>query len=181
MIANYSGLSVVSFDYLRRPSKGDKQFVIHMPSTFHETMAGKFNKMIDRWLGSIETGALCTDDSTKRETMKIASKMDPTLAKRVQCSNPPGDRLEPDLSMTYEECTAADLVVEVAWSQSDLKLPDRATRYIKGKQGKIRTVVGLNMNDIYGGGRKATVSVWKAKLVGNQWTRATAVNNRVHI
>ncbi|KAI0110181.1 hypothetical protein F4814DRAFT_451156 [Daldinia grandis] len=164
--------------YLRR---GDKQFVIHMPSTFHESMAGNFNSIIDRWLGSVESGALCTVDGTRAETVKVASRLKPTLAVRVKCKEPRDDRLEPDLSFTYRECTVADLVVEVAWSQSHLKLPDRARRYIEGNNGEIRTVIGLNMNDIYKGGRRATVSVWKAKLVGDKWTRTTAVNNKEFI
>ncbi|KAH8165573.1 hypothetical protein CIB48_g2632 [Xylaria polymorpha] len=84
------------FDYTRRPCKGDKQFVIHMPSAFHEAMAGTFNSMVDRWLGNIADGII---KSFKEETVKIARK-----------------------------------------------------------RGEIRTVVGLNLNDIYRGGHRATFS-----------------------
>ena len=156
-----------SFDYTRRPCKGDKQFVIHMPSAFHESTAGMFNDEITGWLQEIKQGTLCTIESTKENTMRVASKIDSTLATRVKYSEPRDDQLEPDLSLTYDECAVADLVVEVSWSQSALKLPDRARRYIKGKKGRIRTVVGLNMNDIYQGGRKATFSIWKAQLDGS--------------
>ncbi|KAI0108716.1 hypothetical protein GGR51DRAFT_514736 [Nemania sp. FL0031] len=166
------------FDYIRRPSKGDKQFVIHMPSTFHEAMAGQLSDIIVKWLGNIESGTLCNSESLKEETMRIAGGIRSTLATRVKCDEPRDDQLEPDLSFTNEDCTAADLVVEVAWSQSNLKLPHRATRYIEGKQGEIRTVIGLNMNDIYRGGCRATFSVWKAQHDGEKWTRITQVDNK---
>ncbi|KAI0803395.1 hypothetical protein GGR55DRAFT_399288 [Xylaria sp. FL0064] len=165
------------FDYTRRPFKGDKQFVIHMPSAFHETMAGKLNDMIIKWLYDIEKGLLCTVGTSKESTMKHATRIGSTLARRVDLDEPRDNRLEPDLSFTHDYSDVADLVVEVSWSQSQLRLPDRVTRYIKGTKGEIRTVIGLSMNDIYRGGRRATFSVWKAQEDGGQWNRTTLVDN----
>jgi hypothetical protein len=152
-----------------------------MPSAFHEGMAGKLSDEIVQWLFLIRMGTLCLVDSTKEETKRIATKISSSLAKRVECSEPRDDRLEPDLSFTYQNCPTADLVVEVAWSQSNLKLPYRATRYIEGTNGEIRTVVGLNMNNIYHGGHRATFSVWKAQLVGDKWSRTPVIENEVRI
>ncbi|KAI1420241.1 hypothetical protein F5Y12DRAFT_788405 [Xylaria sp. FL1777] len=166
------------FDYIRRPCKGDKQFVIHMPSTFHGAMTGKLSDVIVRWLGDIANGTLCNADGPKEETMRIAKGISSTLAARVKCNEPRDDQLEPDLSYTNEDCIDADLVIEIAWSQSNLKLSSRATRYIEGKQGAIRTVIGLNMSDIYYGGCGATFSVWKAQLDGGGWKRTTEVENK---
>lgn len=170
------------FDYTRRPFKGDKQFVIHMPSSFHEGMAGQFNDRIVKWLGNIENGTLCTTaGSRKGETMKIASHISSTLAKRVKYTEPRNDQLEPDLSFKHRFAPVAGLLVEVAWSQSNLQLPDRARRYIEGKKGLIRTVVGLNMNNIYRGGCRATFSVWEAEQIGNKWKLATSEANKEFI
>ncbi|KAH0832575.1 hypothetical protein FOPE_01155 [Fonsecaea pedrosoi] len=169
------------FDYTRRPCKGSKQFVIHVPSVFHEGMLGAIHDEIVRWLGNIQSGTLCTVQSTKEATMDIAKKIGSTLATTVECNGPLGERLEPDLSYTLEGCWNADLVVEVAWSQRKLKLPERATRFIKGMEGAIRTVVALDLNDIYRGGRLATFSVWKAQLDGDKWTRATVVDNQMFL
>ncbi|GAP83887.2 hypothetical protein SAMD00023353_0503060 [Rosellinia necatrix] len=165
------------FDYTRRPCQGDKQFVIHLPSAFHEGMAGRVSDRIVRWLGDINNGKLCRVESCKEETMRIAGAINSTLATRVKYSEPRDDQLEPDLSFMHEDSLVAGLVVEVAWSQSNLKLPDRAKRYIEGTSGEIRTVVGLNMNDIYLGRRHATLSVWKAEKDQNKW-RATSVENK---
>lgn len=137
-------------------------------------MAGRFSDTIVKWLGSVQTGTLCTVDSTREETKNVADKISSSLAKRVKCREPRDDHLEPDLSYTFEDCSVADLLVEVAWSQSKLKLSDRAKRYIEGSDGNIRTVVGLNMNDIYRGGRNATFSIWRAQLVGERWNCGTA-------
>ncbi|OAL24439.1 hypothetical protein AYO20_10665 [Fonsecaea nubica] len=169
------------FDYIRRPCKGSKQFVIHMPSSFHETMLIRLHDEIVQWLNSIRSGTLCTVESTKEATMDAAKKIGSTLATTVECNAPHGDRLEPDLSYTSEGCSIADLVVEVAWSQRKLKLPERATRFITETEGAIRTVVALDLNDIYRGSRLATFSVWKAQLDGDKWTRATVVDNQMFL
>ncbi|KAJ9137665.1 hypothetical protein NKR23_g8958 [Pleurostoma richardsiae] len=174
-------LEDLHFDYMRRPLRGDKHFVIHVPSTFHQSMAGMFSDQIVKWLGSIEIGAVCTVDSTQEETKNVAKKIHSSLAARVRCNEPHGDHLDPDLSYTFRGCTVADLLVEVAWSQSNLRLSDRARRYIEGKNGRIRTVIGLNMGDIYRGASRATFSIWKARPVGDKWRSVPAVKDQVFI
>ncbi|KAI0532298.1 hypothetical protein GGR58DRAFT_490747 [Xylaria digitata] len=172
------------FDYTSRPYRGDKQFVIHMPSNFHESIAGELNTTIVTWLVDIRRGTLFGVDSSeesKRETKRIARNIHSTLATRVEYEEPHVDRLEPDLSFTSEGCTIANLVVEVAWSQKNLKLADRARRYIKGTEGAIQTVVGLNMNDIYHRRSRATFSVWKAYKNGSQWEVHTLIDNKEFI
>ncbi|KAI0474680.1 hypothetical protein F4859DRAFT_514529 [Xylaria cf. heliscus] len=169
------------FDFIRHPCKGDKQFVIHMPSEFGKAMVGEFNTMIIIWLGKIADGTLCKVESTKIETMRIANGIKSTLAQTVKCSEPRDDQLEPDLSFTCKGCRTADLVVEVAWSQSNLNLSDRATRFIHGTKGAIRTVIGLNMNDIYRSGCRAMFSVWEAEQDGGQWRRTTSIDNEEFI
>ncbi|KAI0414010.1 hypothetical protein F5X98DRAFT_390226 [Xylaria grammica] len=168
------------FEYTRRPYKGHKQFVIRTPSNFHESMAGELQTVIDRWLGEIIKGTLFGLDSSEKskeeikmsrtETERIAREIHPTLATRVEYGNPQPDRLEPDLSFTYEGCEIADLVVEVAWSQKALNLADRARRFIEGTKGAIQTVIGLNMNDICLGACRATFSIWKGHQDGDHWS-----------
>ncbi|GAW20783.1 hypothetical protein ANO14919_102940 [Xylariales sp. No.14919] len=168
------------FEYTRRPYKGHKHFVIRTPSNFHESMAGELQTVIDRWLGEIIKGTLFGLDSSEKpkeeikmsrtETERIAREIHPTLATRVEYGNPQPDRLEPDLSFTYEGCEIADLVVEVAWSQKALNLADRARRFIEGTKGAIQTVIGLNMNDICLGACRATFSVWKGHQDGDHWS-----------
>ncbi|ROW16788.1 hypothetical protein VPNG_01498 [Cytospora leucostoma] len=64
-----------------------------------------------------------------------------------------------------------ELVIEVAWSQRPLKLAERAEHYIKWSHGKIQTVVGLNLYNVWSDQRKrkprdqsAKFSVWRAEI-----------------
>lgn len=136
--------------------------------------------MVAEWLMNVKNGSFCTAGPTKKNTMDTAKLIAFNLATTVECNEPRDDRLEPDLSFRHKRCLVADLVVEVAWSQSKLKLPDRARRFIEGNDGRIRTVVGLDLNDMYRGGRKATFSVWKAQLENGKWKRNAGVHHEVY-
>lgn len=149
--------------------------------------------MIVQWYGDVKRGNHCTLSSTAEATKGVASRIGSSLATRVKVNR--ADHLEPDLSFTYDESLNASLVIEVAWSQSNLELPKRADDYIKGRKevnkgeqdfpkweaGQIRTVVGLNFNDIYNGGRRAWFSVWNARFDrdNSEWTRVTTVDHQV--
>jgi hypothetical protein len=168
-----------SFDYIPRPCKGEKQFMVHMPSHMHDGVAGALNKVIIKWLDQVENGQHCEIDDTLETTKMVAQEMDSFLATRVKVNS--DTRQEPDLSFSYQAGRIPGLVIEVAWSQYKLKLPERADRYIKGTEGKVRTVIGINLNDIYKGGRGAWFSVWNARFDGGskQWTREITVDQEV--
>lgn len=94
--------------------------------------------------------------------MRIAKSIGSTFATKVKCVESRDGRLESDFPFTYEDSGVAGLVVKVVWSQSNLRLPDRARRYIVETEGEIRIVIRLNMNDIYRRSQSATFSVWRA-------------------
>jgi hypothetical protein len=141
-----------------------------MPSAFHEFVAAGINTDITDWFKDVREGRVCTDE----RTIATAERMSATLATTVKFSKEDGgDRKDPDLSFEIEHpsCEFPGLVVEVAWSQRNLDLPRLAKRYIEETNGNIRTVVGLNLNDIYRSRRNegagpghATFSVWQAEL-----------------
>jgi hypothetical protein len=156
-----------------------------MPSEFHENMAGGFSDIIRTWLDDIKRGEHLdgTVKKTRDWTMTVASNIQSSLATRIPLRKI-GDRMEPDLSYRHNICLIPDLLVEVSWSQRGKMLPGRAKRLIEETNGRIRTVIGLDMNDIYKGGRKAKFSVWKAKSELNdsheeKWTVQTVINNEV--
>jgi len=168
-----------SFDYIPRPCKGEKQFTVHMPSRMHEGMAGALSDRIVHWYGDIRKGQHCEHAGTLEATKTVARKLQSVLATRVEVDDE--TRQEPDLSFTYDRGVVAGLIIEVAWSQSLLRLPERADRYIKGLEGDVRTVVGISLNDIYNGGRRAWFSVWQAQFdrESQKWTRVTTVDHQV--
>lgn len=168
-----------SYDYIPRPCKGERQFMVHMPSHMHDGMAGALNKVIIKWLGQVENGQHCEINDTLETTKMVAEEMESFLATRVKVNHE--TRQEPDLSFSYKAGRTAGLVVEVAWSQYKLKLAERADRYIRGTEGEVRTVIGINLNDIYKGGRHAWFSVWNARFEGasKRWTREIKVDQKV--
>jgi hypothetical protein len=129
-------LTDTSFDYIARPRKGEKQFTIHIPSHMHEGMAGALGQTIVQWYGNIRDGLLCKNENTLEATKGVAQKLGSSLAARVRLNDE--TRQEPGLSFTFNRGKIAGLMVEVAWSQSKLKLPERAERYVKESKGKIR-------------------------------------------
>ncbi|KAH8752773.1 hypothetical protein F5883DRAFT_575832 [Diaporthe sp. PMI_573] len=175
------------FEYLRDPLGNDRQFVIRMPSAFHETMAWGFGDIIRTWLDDITRGEhlKSTVKKTRDWTMKVASNIESTGATRIRLQEL-GNSMEPDASYKHKICSIPDLLVEVSWSQRGKMLPRRAKRLIEEMDGRVRTVIGLDMSDIYKGGRKATFSVWKAKSELNdsreeKWTVHTVINNQEFI
>lgn len=145
----------------------------------HEGMAGALNETIIDWYREIRKGRLCKDSGTLEATKMIAREIRSILATRVDIDNQ--TRQEPDLSFTFRRGRIAGLLVEVAWSQNTLKLPERADRYITGSNGNVRTVIGISLNDIYNGGKRAWFSKWQARFdeKNQKWTRVTTVDHQV--
>lgn len=172
-------LTGTSFDYITRHREDEKQFTIHMPSHMHDGVAGALSEKIVGWYLGIREGKLCKDEGTLKATKNVAQKLRCKLATHVQVNDK--TRQEPDLSFSYNRGKTAGLVVEVAWSQYFLKLPTRADRYIKGSKGKVRTVIGIDLRNVYDGGREAWFSVWQARFdeKDQQWTRVTTVDHQV--
>jgi hypothetical protein len=143
-----------------------------MPSVFHEFVAAGINTDITDWFKDVREGRVCSDE----RTIATVKQMSATLATTVKFSaEDNGDKKDPDLSfeIDHPSCEFPGLVVEVAWSQRKLDLPRLAKRYVEATNGNIRTVVGLNLNDIYRSRRNegagpgfATFSVWQAELDG---------------
>ena len=146
-----------------------------MPSVFHESVAAGINTDITDWFKDVRegraeyNGRVCSD----KKTMDTAGQMRAKLATTVKLTKgDASDKRDPDLSfrIQHPSCRSPGLVVEVAWSQRGLKLPRLAERYITETNGNIRTVIGLNLNDIYKSRQNegaspepATFSVWQAE------------------
>lgn len=97
------------------------------------------------------------------ETMRVAGEISSSLTTKVHGDKSKYQQVQPDLSFTYKESVVPDLVIDVAWSESDLNLDSRASHYMESEDGPVQTIVGLDMADIYNGSRHAKFSVWKAR------------------
>ncbi|GAP88744.1 hypothetical protein SAMD00023353_1201630 [Rosellinia necatrix] len=156
-----------------------QQFVVRTPTAFHERIAGKLQVAIIGWKVAIEegraqcgTGACpgqyCTDDHTK----EIAKNLEPHGSESVKNSQlAESDKKDPDLSYKLEGYDIGDdkpdnsqldnghsdgnllewpgLVVEIGWSQNSSDLRKKCEWYIENSNGEVRTVIGIDLHDLY--------------------------------
>lgn len=142
------------FDY--DPFK--EQITIRMPTTIHDSFASSVNTVVIEKLRTL-TGV-------NTATMKFAQDIRPLLSSDIFIDNPrqPAGRDDdvdketqktPDLQYTHINSKHPGLVVEVAYSQEGKKLKKLAADYIRRSRGRIRSVVGFNINTH----KESTVSV----------------------
>ena len=144
-----------------------------MPSLLHETLARGVGSRIEKGLENITEN----DSNSDKWAINAAESILWTGSYAIDflVSGKPPDKKAPDESFRHEDCKFPGLVLEVAWSQRSLDLPLLAEQYIQRSRASIRTVVGLNLNEIYQeqrekagrlvtGQASATFSIWRAKL-----------------
>ena len=73
---------------------------------------------------------------------------------------------DPDAQFLHSKAQFPGIVIEVSYSQKRKDLGRLADDYILGSDGDIRVVVGLDIE--YKTGKKATLSVWRPKVVTNE-------------
>ena len=142
-----------------------------MSSTLYDTLAEQMHDGIKEALRKVQVNSEDNDIKTAIE------RIIPTGSSNISLTGTLRNRgkKSPDKSYRYKGCKFPSLVIEIAYSQRKLNLPDLAERYIYGSEGDIRTVIGINLNDIYQSesDRKkgkhfrpsaATISVWRAKF-----------------
>jgi hypothetical protein len=156
-----------------------------MPSFLHDTLAEGIGLDIGFWL---ENRVNYSDE----RTVAAAKGIIPAGTSIIDFPVAPGfpDKKGPDKSFQHQQCEFPGLVIEVAWSQRKLDLPWLADQYIQRSKGEIRTVVGVNLNDIYREKRRkgaktasadapATFSIWRAEFDNSNGQTRVSVKNSV--
>jgi hypothetical protein len=142
-----------------------------MSSFLHDTLSEEIGLDIGIWLHGIQNRVNCSDERTVAAAEGIVPAGASTMSFPVDTRYP--DKKAPDKSFQHEQCEYPGLVIEVVWSQRKLDLPKLACDYIQRSKGEIRTVIGVNLNDIYREKQRkgakiedvsATFSVWRAGL-----------------
>lgn len=73
---------------------------------------------------------------------------------------------DPDAQFQHIEAQYPGVVIEVSYSQKRRDLPHIADDYILGSDGDIQVVVGIDVE--YQGSMKATLSVWRPRIIENE-------------
>ncbi|KAI0097969.1 hypothetical protein GGR51DRAFT_577643 [Nemania sp. FL0031] len=143
-------------------SKRGKQFAIRIPDPVHANLAGAISSAINGWAALVTNGTYrCgTGGCTRRDmrcshkgTMSIAARIQDIAGKRVKYTKEAeSDISVPDSSFELSNIGGlhhAGLVIEVGWTQESEALSRKCRRYIEKSQGLIRTVVGIDLHELY--------------------------------
>ncbi|KAF2228405.1 hypothetical protein EV356DRAFT_538147 [Viridothelium virens] len=135
-----------------------KEFVVRMQTALHSTLERQMEQRFIIWLAELKKGPQLFADfarninSTGSQILTI-----PVVGNVDACAG--------DLSFEYEGCDYPSLIIEVSASQSLKKVEEKAGMYIRQTRGGIRTVIHLDVNDIYkNAANSARFSIWRAKF-----------------
>ena len=88
-------------------------------------------------------------------------------------------RYEPDASFWHDDAEYPGVVIEVAYSQNRKRLYRLAESYLLDSDASVQVVVGLDIEYSKRGSRKATLSVWRAQVVGDELQVVEEVTDEV--
>lgn len=130
-----------------------------MPTEIHECFIDKVEDGIRSQLKTIQNGS--------GKKAEFAQKVHPARSTyiRLGASMSSKSKYEPDASFRHKHAQYPGVIVEVAYSQKKPCLDRLAENYILDSDASIRAVVCVHIE--YGNkeSRKATLSVWRPKLI----------------
>lgn len=133
------------------------KLVVRMPSTIHEYFSTCVVEVLKDQLRRIGEREGADGDFASRITSvgsaRIFLETDDADSKTV--------RRQPDGQFQHKDSIYPGVVLEVSWSQDGKDLRRLAEDYILGSDGKIKAVVGFDINPL---GKESTVSLWRAKF-----------------
>ncbi|KAI0976530.1 hypothetical protein F4678DRAFT_413675 [Xylaria arbuscula] len=145
------------YDYL--PSRN--LFVIRMLTPLHEHVTRSFDNLVICWLKGLK------QRKGSKEVAEAARSMVFQGSTNIPLSGI-GTR-QPHNSYRHNQCEFPGLVVEIAWSEPVSSLLESAEAFIKETRGGVRTVVGINLNEVYEARKvnetgDAKIFIWRAKF-----------------
>ncbi|KAJ9137656.1 hypothetical protein NKR23_g8957 [Pleurostoma richardsiae] len=153
------------FDYTCDPPGSGKNFVIRIPTAPHQVVLGAMTKEIFEWLKDVRENEEYNHGN--ETTIDIAHNITARNSTRVCLEN--GDDWEPDQSFKIKRTGQKKshpypaVVIEISYLQRYKNLEHRAETWIRFSNSNVRTVIGLDLNDVYKQNQSATVFVWKSR------------------
>lgn len=130
-----------------------------MPTKFHQYLSEGINTAIIVRKKLVRTGKAecgvgecrgryCKDPHTKEIARGLNGQGRDTVKSSAEAES---DKKDPDLSYKYDypRSKFPGLVVEVGWSQKSSDLHKKCKWYIEKNRGEIRTVIGVDLSDLY--------------------------------
>ncbi|KAI1282905.1 hypothetical protein F5Y07DRAFT_409904 [Xylaria sp. FL0933] len=146
------------YDYLPLKSL----FVIHTIIPLREHVARSLDSLVINWLRGL-------GKSRKSSKGLAEAAMSICFAGAATVSLPGTTKRQPDNSYRHNKCKLPGLVMRVAWDEPLSSLKESAEGFICESRGSIRTVIGINLNEVYQARKKddkgnASFFLWRAKF-----------------
>ncbi|PBP24950.1 hypothetical protein BUE80_DR004109 [Diplocarpon rosae] len=136
------------------------RLVIRRPTHLHEQVINMIVMDIGAQLKSIR------DRPTKDRSAEFASKISSGRSATINFIDEKYSKHDPDEQFRHQKAQFPGVVIEVSDSQKRKDLGRLADDYILGSDGDIRVVVGVDIG--CRDSKKATLSVWRPKIITNQ-------------
>lgn len=171
-------------------SPTENELTILMPYEIHDMFAGVFTRQLQSQLEKIADG-IGQYNGISNSLKEAAAKIETQATTTLKFFGKGKTRKEPDAAYFYEGCIdicrkrLPSLVLEVNWSRHTArKLSERAKSLIDLSRGQIRTVITVDLHQIYQrtlgakprkelrcndkGPAPATLTVWRLPLEDNE-------------
>ncbi|PBP19279.1 hypothetical protein BUE80_DR009502 [Diplocarpon rosae] len=148
--------SLWGYDYFPSAS----QLVIRRPTLLHQAVTKRIVKEIEVQLKSIQ------DRFIKDSSAEFANEISSERSSTIKSTDEEYSRHDPDEQFRHQKAQFPGVVIEVSYSQKRKDLGRLADDYILGSDGEVRVVAGVHIG--CRNSKKATLSVWRPKIVTNQ-------------
>ncbi|KAL5116038.1 hypothetical protein ACEQ8H_006049 [Pleosporales sp. CAS-2024a] len=141
------------------------QLVVRMPTRLHEFFLDGVEYAIRRRLETIRSG---TGDAA-RFAGKVRTARSTEIFFPVENGSPDAkSKYEPDTSFWHDDAKYPGIIIEVAYSQRKKKLDRLAENYLLDSKTNVQVVVGLDIEYGKKEPSKATFTIWRVRVVGDE-------------
>ncbi|KAI9734349.1 MAG: hypothetical protein M1834_002455 [Cirrosporium novae-zelandiae] len=132
-------------------------FVIRMLTAVHEKLVLSITRELELQLSSIARSG--------SRSAAFAQEIEPGGSTSIDFGDSEYGKHDPDAQFGHSQAAYPGVVIEVSYSQKQKDLARLADDYILGSDGNIRVVINLSVE--YRGSKKATLSVWRSRILQN--------------
>ncbi|CAI6342366.1 unnamed protein product [Periconia digitata] len=153
-------------DKIRHDYNAEKDFlVVRMPTSVHELFVDGVEDAIRSQLKVVRSGS--------GPEARFAQKVRPARSTEIKLPAEEGlpsrkSKYEPDASFWHDDAKYPGVIIEIAYSQKRKRLYRLAESYLLDSDASVQVVVGLDIEYGKKGSREATLSVWRAQVIGNE-------------
>ncbi|OAL56152.1 hypothetical protein IQ07DRAFT_583540 [Pyrenochaeta sp. DS3sAY3a] len=138
------------------------RLVVRMPTGVHERFIDRVEDAIRSQLKAIRGGS----DKAASFAQKVQPARSTEIFFPAETDSFKGkSKYEPDTSFWHDDAEYPGVIIEVAYSQKRKRLDRLAENYLLDSDASVQVVVGLDVEYGKKGTKKATLSVWRTRII----------------